>query len=519
MYITQGLKNAMQMNGSRVATVDGTRRYTWSELGSRISKLAGAFKNLGLSERGRVAILALNSDCYLQYYYAVPWAGAIMVPLNIRLSPPELIFMLNDSETEILLVDDTFVGMLADFEGKLESVKEIIHITDQEKPADGTHHFEKILNAADAIPDAASDSDDVAGLFYTGGTTGLPKGVMLTNHNLVFNNLNTLMMFDYSSDSVYLHAAPMFHAADICSTGSITMVQGLHVFMPRFEPEAMLKVFEAEKVTHTLIVPTMINMTVNHPLIRNYDLSHLQKIIYGASPMPEEVIRKAMVEIPHCTFNQAYGMTELSPLATILPSKFHTLDGPNSKIKSAGRAIPSIEVKIVDEDGREVPRGVVGEVIVKGDNVMKGYWKRPEETANAIREGWMHSQDAGYMDEDGFVYISDRLKDMIISGGENIYSVEIENVIYQHPAVASCAVVGIPDEQWGEVVHAIVVLKEGSNAEEKEIIDFCTGKLGGFKIPRNVEFRGEPLPLSGAGKILKNKLREPFWKGREKRIH
>lgn len=440
-----------------------------------------------------------------------------MVPLNIRLSPAELIFLLNDSETEILLVDDTFVPMLSAFEGKLESVKHIVHLTDQTASA-GTSHFETILAAADAIPDAPAVGDELAGLFYTGGTTGLPKGVMLTQHNLVFNNLNTLMMFGYNSDSIYLHAAPMFHAADICSTGTITMIQGVHVFIPKFDPENMLKVLAAEKVSHTLIVPTMINMLANHPSLQNYDLSHLQKIVYGASPMPEEVIRKAMKELPQCTFNQAYGMTELSPLATITPTKYHTFAEPNSKIKSAGCAIPSIEVKIVDEADHEVPRGTVGEIVVKGDNVMKGYWKRPEETARAVRDGWMHTQDAAYMDQDGFIFISDRLKDMIISGGENIYSVEIENVIYQHPAVNACAVIAIPDEEWGEAVHAILVLNEGTTATAEEIIHFCKEKLGGYKIPRSLDFQTEPLPLSGAGKILKNKLREPFWEGREKRV-
>lgn len=518
MHYTMGLKNALQQKENGIATIDGTRKRTWREVGARVAKLAGALKDLGLSRGGRVGILSLNCDRYLESYFAVFWAGGVIVPLNARLSVSEIAVLLNDSGCEILLIGDDFFKMLPDLDGKLHSVKHVVCMGEQPAP-DGLLSYEEILQTAVAISDAEAGGEDLAGIFYTGGTTGLPKGVMLTHHNLVFNAMNSLICYGYNSDTVYLHAAPMFHLADAGATCSVTMVQGTHVFAPRFIPDNILKIMEMNKVTNVMLVPTMVNMLIQSPNFRNYDLTHLAKILYGAAPMPAEVLKKAIKMMPGCVFCQGYGMTETSPLITALNEKYHDLEGPLSKIESAGKACPTIEVKIVDPLDKEVPRGSSGEIVVRGDNLMRGYWKRPDETEKALRNGWMHTGDAGYMDEDGFVYISDRLKDMIISGGENIYSLEVENVIYQHPAVISCAVIGIPHPQWGESVHAVIVHQKGITLSEQEIIVFCKKQLGGYKSPRSVEFRTDPLPLSGTGKILKNKLREPFWKGREKRVN
>ena len=518
MYFTQGLKNAIQLKSNAIATIDGKRRQTWKELGGRVAKLAGALKTLGLPEGGRAAILALNSDRYFEYYYAVPWAGGVFVPLNIRLAPPELIFLLNDSGTEILLVDDEFASTLPALVDKLETVRHIVRISDH-APQANTLDYEAILEAADPIPDAIAGGAELAGIFYTGGTTGLPKGVMLSHDNLIFNALNALIVSGYNANSLYLHAAPMFHMADATSVCGLTMVQGTHVFIPKFDPETTLRVIAAEKITNVTLVPTMINMLVNFSRVADYDLSTLKRIWYGASSMPMEIMKKSMEIIPDCQFAQSYGMTELSPLATILEEKYHQLENPSQKMKSVGTAVPAVEMRIVDEKDQEVPRNIVGEVVVRGDNVMLGYWNRPQDTAKAVRDGWMRTQDAGYMDEDGFIYITDRMKDMIISGGENIYSTEVENKIYEHPAVESCAVIGIPDDKWGEKVHAIVDLKKSASATEEELITFCKERLAGYKCPRSVSFQSEPLPLSGAGKILKSKLREPYWMGKEKQVN
>ena len=263
----------------------------------------------------------------------------------------------------------------------------------------------------------------------------------------------------------------------------------------------------------------MVNMVVNHPEVENFDLTALDSVTYGASPMPEAVIERAMEVMPHVRFFQAYGQTETSPALTVLGSQYHVLDGPNAgKLKSCGQAIPGVEIAIFDENDNEVPRGTVGQICAQGDNVMLGYWNMPDVTAETLRGGWIHTGDGGYMDEEGFVYIVDRVKDMIISGGENVYSVEVENVIYQHPSVAECAVIGVPDEQWGERVHAIVRLKDGMALGAEELLEHCKGLIAGFKCPRSVDFTDTPLPVSGAGKILKRELRAPYWEGQTRSV-
>jgi len=408
-----------------------------------------------------MAILALNSDRYLEYYYGVPWAGGVVVPVNIRLAPPEIVYTLNDSGTEILVVDDVFQAMLPAFSGKLSTVRHIVFAGDGPTP-DGAHDYEAILAAAPAVPDALRGGEDLAGIFYTGGTTGQAKGAMLTHANIVSNALNVVAGLHYREDTVYLHGMPMFHLADGASTFGVTMCAGTHAFIPKFDPAEALQAIQDHKVTVTLMVPTAMNMAVNLPTVRDYDLTSLQSILYGASPMPQAVMKAALQVFPTCQFFQGYGMTELSPVATFLAAKYHTLEGPFAgKLASAGQATLSVEVRVVDEHDNEVPRGTVGEIVCRGPVVMKGYWNKPDLTAQAIRDGWMHTGDGGYMDEDGFVFVVDRVKDMIITGGENVYSVEVENAIYQHPAVAMCAVIGVPSAEWGEGVHAIVVPKPG----------------------------------------------------------
>ncbi|TFH67063.1 MAG: fatty-acid--CoA ligase, partial [Gemmatimonadales bacterium] len=319
---------------------------------------------------------------------------------------------------------------------------------------------------------------------------------------------------------ILLHAAPMFHIAD----GFLCMASATHgvksVILPTFDPTMVLRSMQDDGITQTLLVPTMIGMVVNHPEVERYDLSGVQRVLYGASPMPERVIVRAMEVMPTTEFVQAYGQTETSPILTILESEYHVTSGPKAgRLRSAGRALPGVDISIQDPDGNEVPRTTVGEVCARGDNIMLGYWKLPEATREAFRGGWLHTGDGGYMDEEGFVFIVDRVKDMIISGGENVYSAEVENAVYQHAAVAECAVIGIPHDAWGEQVHAIIRLKPGASATEAELVDHCHGLIAGFKCPRSVEFREDALPLSGAGKILKRELRKPFWKDQTSSVH
>ena len=343
---------------------------------------------------------------------------------------------------------------------------------------------------------------------------------MLSHRNIVANAQNTLPATPLGRETVYVHAAPMFHVADGALTFLVTGFGGTHVFLPRFDPLAFLRIVEDHRVTTTLIVPTMVNMVVNHPEMTTRDLSSLRGIVYGASPMPEAVIRRALEVMPQVRFTQAYGQTEASPVMTLMPHEYHCFEGPLAgRMKSAGRAVVGCEIKIMVENDTEVPRGTVGEVCGRGELVTVGYWKQPELTAHTMRNGWLHTGDGGTMDDEGFVYIVDRVKDMIVSGGENVYSAEVEAALYDHPAVAECAVIGVPDDKWGERVHAVVRLKPGMAATDAALIAACHDRIAGYKCPRSVTIREEPLPLSGAGKILKTELRKPYWEGREKRVN
>ena len=520
MYLTQALRRAVQVRGKALATCDGERVHSWSDCVERIAKLGGALAKLGITDGERAAILALNSDRYYEFIYAALWAGGVFVPINTRLAPPEIAFWLSDSESKVLLVDDSFAAVAATLkaDGHIPSVEHMIYVGDGAAP-DGMLAFEEILLAALPIDDAGRGYDDLAGLFYTGGTTGRSKGVMLCHRNLVSNSFNTMPTLGLREDSRWLHSAPMFHIADCVAIFAGTQIAAGHYFVPGFTPDGVAEAVQRWGITDMLLVPTMCNMLVNHPGIEDYDLSSLRTITYGASPMPEAVIVRALEVIPECQFVHAYGQTECAPLSTTCGPQYHVLEGPNAyRFRSVGHAVPGVEVKIIDDDDNEVPRGVVGEIAVRGPNVMLGYWRQPELSAQTLRGGWMHSGDGGTMDEDGYVYVVDRMKDMIISGGENVYSAEVEDAVYQHPAVAECAVIGVPDDKWGERVHAIVCLKDGGEASEEAIIGHCHSLIAGFKCPRSVDFRDEALPLSGAGKILKTELRKPYWEGHDKQV-
>ncbi|MBL0899090.1 MAG: long-chain fatty acid--CoA ligase [Reyranella sp.] len=516
--LTQGLRRAVQTRPAGTATSFSGRRRTWQDSIDRISRVAGALSALGVRRGDRVAILALNSDRYFELMYAIPWLGAAMVPINTRLAAPEIEYILNDSGAVALLVDTAMSHHLTALEGRTPTVREVIWLDDNASP-EGILHYED-LASYEAIDDAGARDDDLAGLFYTGGTTGRSKGVMLTHTNLVVNALNGVAGIGFTADTAYIHSGPMFHLADGASTFGVTMSGGRHAFVPRFVPVEVLQTIETEKVTHAQFVPTMINMIVNHPRFAEFDISTLSFILYGASPMPEGVLRKAMQAMPHVRLMHAYGMTEAAPIVTLLDPRYTTLDGPFAgRLKSCGQTALACEVKVVDAERREVPAGTAGELAIRGANIMKGYWNKPKETAAVLADGWYYSGDGAYMDTEGFVYIVDRLKDMIISGGENVYSAEVENAISLIPGVAEVAVIGVPDERWGERVHAIIVPKPGATLTADEVMTHCREQIAGYKCPRSVDFRDRPLPLSGAGKILKRDLREPYWKGFTKAVN
>lgn len=515
MSLTQGLHRAMQTAGNRVATRCRGRERTWNEVGQRVARLAGGLRALGIGRGDRVAILSLNSDRYVEYFYAVAWAGAACNPVNIRLAPAEIAFTLNDSNCKVLFVDSTFSALVPELRTLAKGVSSFIYMGDSETPPDMVG-YEVLVDQSEPVDDAESENSDLAGLFYTGGTTGKSKGVMLTHGNLVHNAMNVITAMGYDRDAVYLHAGPMFHLADMASTFAVTMVAATHCAVPRFDVEEVLQAMQGSRVTHTLLVPTMVNLLVSSGRIPAYDLKSLRRLLYGASPMPEALLRKAMSVLPDVGFTQGYGQTEASPLITFLSAEDHRTGG--DLLKSAGMPGYGVDVRILDEHDKPVPRGSVGEICARGANVMIGYWGLEKQTEETLRNGWLHTGDMGYMDKDGYVYIVDRAKDMVITGGENVFSVEVEGAIYQHPAVQECAVIGIPDERWGETVHAIVVPRAGTSVSGDEIISHCRSLIAAYKVPRSVALRADPLPLSGAGKILKTELRKPYWKDMSRNV-
>jgi acyl-CoA synthetase (AMP-forming)/AMP-acid ligase II len=505
--LTQSLLQAQQQGPDRLSTVFGDRRRTVGETFERVARLAGALRETGVRDGDRVGIYALNSDRYHELLYAVPWAGGVVNPVNVRWSAAEVAYSLVDCQTSVLVIDDAFAGAVDEIRGLAPDLHTVIFCGDGELP-DGLVSYEDLVADTAPVADAERGGDDLYGIFYTGGTTGQPKGVMLSHRACLTSAMGSLVTTDIlSRGGVLLHVAPMFHLADIAAWIIGNLTGSTHVMMPSFTPAGVIAAIARHQVTDALLVPTMIQMLVDAPDLAGADLSSISRIMYGASTISESVLRRARLALPNARFTQAYGMTELAPVATLLRAEDH--DDP-SLIGSCGRAAAHAQVRIVSPDGIEVPRGEVGEITVRGDHMMAGYWDKPEDTKDALRGGWMHTGDAGYMDARGFVFVVDRIKDMVITGGENVYSAEVENAIAKHPAVAQVAVISIPDDHWGERVHAVVVTRPGQSLELVELQDFCRQYIAGYKLPRSLEAI-EALPISGAGKVLKRELRRPHF--------
>jgi acyl-CoA synthetase (AMP-forming)/AMP-acid ligase II len=500
MYLTQALHTAVQRDAQRPLTIFGDRVRSAAGSADRVGRLAAGLRSLGVGRGDRVALLGTNSDRYHESLLAVAWADAVVVPVNHRWTPAEIGFALRDSGAYALIVDEGLVAAVGDRVGPAA----VVVMADGSVPA-GTVSFEDLVAGHRPMADACRGGGELFGVFYTGGTTGEPKGVMLTHANLLASAWGSLATGQFvTPGGRLLHAAPMFHLADLATWVASLLTGGTHVMVPGFTPAGVLAAVERHRVTDVLLVPTMIRMLADFPDAGRFDVSSLARLIYGGSPMPDTVLVRARKMFPGAGLTQAYGMTELAPVATLLLPDDH--DRPELS-GSAGRAAPHAQVRIVDGDDREVPRGTAGEIVVRGDHVMRGYWQRPDDTAAAVRDGWMHTGDIGQMDEYGYVFVVDRVKDMIISGGENVYSVEVENALALHPAVAACAVIGLPDDRWGERVHALVVPAPEAEVTGAELGDFCRAHLAEYKIPRGVEFVAA-LPVSAAGKVLKRELRD-----------
>ena len=519
MRLTQLLNSAADTFPNKIASIDGDRQHTWSEWRDRMGRLAAALRGLGMAGDERVAILALNSDRYTEFLYGVWWAGGAVVPMNTRWSAAENAYSLNDSGAQILFVDRNFVPMLDAIRAEASGVKTLIYMSDDAAP-EGMLSFEELIAQNAPCNDAMRGGEDLAGLFYTGGTTGFPKGVMLPHRALWYNAMAIAKEIRFNHDTKYLHAAPMFHLADFGFNTAIAIVGACNVFIPSFEPEATLKAIETHQINTSLLVPTMLGMILAHPTFTPERVKSLKRYIYGASPMPEGLLRQALQAMPHVEFYQAFGQTEMAPVVSVLQPEDHVLEGPKSvRLRSAGLPAVGCEIKIIDEDGNVVPRGTVGEIAARSPGTMLGYWNLPEQTEKTLVDGWVHTGDGAYQDEDGFIYIVDRMKDMIVSGGENVFSAEVESAISTHPDVAGVSVIGIPSDQWGESVHAIVIPKPGVVLDEASIIAHCKAQIAGYKCPRAITLRTEPFPLSGAGKVLKRELRAPYWEGQTRSVN
>jgi acyl-CoA synthetase (AMP-forming)/AMP-acid ligase II len=404
------------------------------------------------------------------------------------------------------MVDGQFLPQAEALRAGCESISAVLLADDGAAPA-GVTGYESLLAGAATGAEANRAGDDGACLFYTGGTTGAAKGVLLSHDNILANTVNFMSEVPLDDETVHLHCGPLFHVAAGVRLFSVTQAAGTHVVLPRFEPAEVLRAIERQRVTIATFVPTMLRALLDRRDVADYDLSSLRYITYGAAPMPVALLREAMERLPRVRFVQSYGMTETSPIATMLGWRDHMLSEGPDRLRSAGRPALLSEIRVVGPEGAPLPAGEAGEITIKGPMVMRGYWRQPEATAKALRDGWMHSGDIGFLDDRGYLYVVDRIKDLIISGGENVYCQEVENAIASHPAVQECAVFGRPDSRWGESVHAVVVPKPGHLVRDEEIVAHCRTLIAGFKCPKSVQIRLTPMPLSGANKILKTQLR------------
>ena len=465
-------------------------------------------ETLGLGRTDRFAVMAANSHEYLELYHAGFFGAGVVNPLNLRLAGPELGFILEDSGTSVVFVDGVFAEAIERaLEGSPHRPRTVL-MGPLDGPAD--LRYDELLEAsAPYLPEEPEENDPVV-LMYTGGTTGRPKGVVLDQRAEMLNLYHIASTFGLGHHRVCLHQTPMFHAASMGGILGVPASGGTSVFIPLFEPAAVLDAIEANGVDFTVMVPTMIAMVLNHPSFRPERLASVADLAYGASPMPAALLDRMLELLPNMNIWQGYGMTESSSTLTVLDPEDHRAGG--SLLRSAGRPMLGVVLSIQDEHGAILRSGEQGEVCARAGNFMVEYWKRPEETAEAFRDGWYHTGDAGYLDEHGYLYLVDRVKDMIVTGGENVYSVEVENAISTLPGVAQVAVIGIPHPVWGEQVHAVVVPAPGVTLTEDQVKEHARETIAGYKVPKSVEFRSEPLPLSGAMKVLKRELREPYWK-------
>jgi fatty-acyl-CoA synthase len=492
------------------ALEEGEDSASFAELDRRTRQAIALLAELGVGKGDRVAWLGKNAKIYFELFYACGRIGAVMVPIGWRLAAPEVRYILEDTRAKVL-----FAGDACD-----EAAEKACEGLDAPPPVISATEARARIGAAEPTEFAPAGPDDAVLQLYTSGTTGNPKGAVLTNRNLFALRVPAEQASEpwsrWDEGEAILVAMPCAHIGGT-GLGIMALAGGVRaIVQPEFTPDGVLSAFE-QGVTRMFIVPAALQMVIQHPRAATTDFSGVKYVLYGAAPIPLDLLREAVRTIPQAGFLQVYGMTETTGTVTLLPPEDHDLAG-NQRMRSAGRAVPGVDLRIVDADGVELPRGEVGELIVRSPSNMAGYWNLAEATEAALVDGWMHTGDAATMDEDGYIYIQDRMKDMIISGGENIYPAQVESAIYGHPAVAEVAVIGVPDDVWGEAVKACVVPRPGQSVDLDSIVEWTRERVAGFKVPKSIDVI-PALPRNSGGKILRRELRAPYWEGRERQVN
>lgn len=490
------------------------RTTNYKDLNHRSSQIANGLIGLGVEPGDRIAYLAKNTDKYYEILLGAAKSRTALAGMNYRLAAPELKFILTDAKAKILFVSPDYFEAIASIAADCPDLKHIFVLEGDHDTWPSFDEWRDSQSSADPFLPSAPDDDIIQ--LYTSGTTGLPKGVCLTNANYhsFFGQAGTMDWAAYRPDENIMNAMPLFHVAGV-NVGLVGIAQGSKVYVLReVDPMLILKLIEEEKINHAFWVPAVIMLLTQMPNVENVDFSSLSMVTYGASPIAEALLIQAQ-KLMGCRFCQLYGLTETVGGGTYLPPDAH--DPARGKLRSCGVPWPGAEVRCVDSNDNPVPTGQIGEIVIQSGFVMKGYWNRPEATAEALRNGFFHTGDAGYFDEEGYLYIHDRIKDMIVSGGENVYPAEVENCLYAHPDIADVAVIGVPDEKWGESVKAVIVVNEGASPSDEAIIGWAKERIASYKCPKSID-RIQALPRNPSGKILRKDLREPYWAGISRRV-
>jgi long-chain acyl-CoA synthetase len=504
MTLSQILRRSAICHGSKSAIIDGDTTLNWRQFLERVARLAAVLRELGLEPNGRVAMLAENSHRYLEFYFGVPWAGGIFTPLNIRLTVAELAATLEHSDAKILITDSAMLATALQLREKVPGLRCVIGAGDIPT---GVIDYESALSRVQPVSEADRANDDVAALFYTSGTSGAPKGVMLTHQNVYSSGLGGIHSYALHQNSISLVPSPFFHVAAAAMLIPTLMVSGTVVVLPKFTAPTTLEALTRHKITTAVIVNALLRMLMSEMGGGTIDLPHVETILMGASSMSDQFLAEVFERFGDKRLINAYGMTEATAAITSIAHVHGNHSAALRVANCVGRPVVGVTAGIFDTQDRLLPPGDIGQIMVKGPTVMQGYWNNPTATRDALRDEWLHTGDAGYMDEEGYIFMVDRMKDMIKTGGENVYCAEVERVIFNFPGVDQCAVVGLPDERWGESVAAVIIPRNGAELDAEAIVRHCRSQLAGFKIPRRIEIRTKPFPVNAVNKTRKDLLR------------